>query len=171
MAFENIITTAFKTTYKDAINALLETTALTVPCQLNFNNTKSSECPNCYFNSVTKRSNGIYKVGGPQSFTNGVCPHCHGLGLKFDSATETVYLIPIWESRQFSKKYPVDIVDMLVQTVGKVSYIPSLNKATSIIIDTTLNSYMNNTYEKYDDPEPFGLGDTQYIINTWKKSG
>ena len=54
--FSGIITAQFKQTFTDAISALLEDTALTVPCTLIFANTKLQDCPNCLYVVISKKS-------------------------------------------------------------------------------------------------------------------
>ena len=41
----------------------------------------STQCPNCLYDVVNKRSAGMYNGTGPQPFTNGKCPVCSGVGL------------------------------------------------------------------------------------------
>ena len=91
--FEGIITAEFKQLFKDAITALLEDTALTVPCQLIYGGTKWTDCPNCLFSPATNKSTGIYTVGGPVPFYTGVCPYCNGAGRLSEEDTENIYLV------------------------------------------------------------------------------
>ncbi len=87
--FLGIISPAFKATFTNAIDALLEDTALTVPCRLIYGNTNPTVCANCIFDPLTGRSSSIYLAGGPIPFANGqICPWCHGEGVKTVEATE-----------------------------------------------------------------------------------
>jgi hypothetical protein len=63
--FAGIITSGMKQLYNDAINALLENTALTVPCKLVYENTKLQDCPNCLYDPLTRKSSNQYQAGGP----------------------------------------------------------------------------------------------------------
>ena len=54
--FSGIITSDFKTLFTNMIDALLEDAALTVPCQLTYEGTKWTLCPNCLLSPVTSKS-------------------------------------------------------------------------------------------------------------------
>ena len=63
MAFEGIITSEHKALFKDAIDALLEPTACTVPCKLIYADSKWTDCPNCFTSgTVIKCKNGYKKI-------------------------------------------------------------------------------------------------------------
>ena len=63
MLFNNIITEDLKNTFTSAIEALLADSALTVPCKLVYENTKLEDCPNCIYDSISKKSSNQSQEG------------------------------------------------------------------------------------------------------------
>lgn len=173
--FSGIITTEMKTLFTNAIDALLETTALTLPCRFVYGDTKGLECPNCYYDAATKKSSNRYKPAGPISFVDGqICPYCHGVGKIYDSATvDDISLGVIWDSRQWIPMAGVDNVNSpnnMVQTLSRLdtSY-SNILRVKHIIIDTNVENYMTNRYERVGSPEPCGFGASTYVLAMWKQ--
>ena len=170
--FAGIITSQFKQTFKDAISALLENTALTVPCKLYFENTKLSDCPNCVYDPISQRSSNIYQTGGPLPFVNGqICPYCTGAGSLSFSADETVYLgiiKPVFFGMDQLELNNVTFVDGMIQSLCSISLYPKLKNASYIIVDTNIVDITNTKFIRYRDPIPVGFGDNSFVITTWQ---
>jgi hypothetical protein len=172
--FSNIITSEFKQIYNQAIDALLENTALTVPCTLIYSGANTSVyCNNCIFDTISGLSSNKYKSGGPNPFAEGsICPVCMGMGnIPSSSSSQTLYIACIFDSKywmNWSSK-TINIPDGMVQTICKVDLLPKIRNASSIIIDATISKYGNYTYERAGDPEPAGLGNHAYILTMWKR--
>ena len=156
------------------IDGLLENTALTVPCKINYKSTKVEDCPNCVYDSMNRRSSNIYQQNppGPISFTHGICPYCNGVGVLKLNSQETIYLMPIWNSKDWYNltQSSVNLADISVQTVSKIDTYAKLKRATSIIIDTNLEKYGLPEFIRVADPEICGLASSTHIITSWKRT-
>lgn len=170
--FSGIIDSTFKQTFKNAIDALLENTALTVPCKLVFDNTKLQDCPNCVYDAISQRSSNQYQNGGPVPFVNGqICPYCSGAGSLSFSSEEDVYLgiiKPVFFGLDQLELNNVNYVDGMVQSLCSINLYAKIKNASYIIVDTNLTDITISKFVRYRDPSPVGLGDNSYIITTWK---
>lgn len=167
-AWANVITTGFIQTWVDAIDTTLATGALTQPCTLYYANNYSTECPNCLWSSFDNRSAGIYQSGGPQSFT-GICPVCHGVGRVNEDTSETLYLMTIVDSKSFRKKYPIDVVHKMAETLCSKDFYDKIRQANEVVLDTTMSPSDQNRYKRYGDPSEISFGTTAYILTSWEK--
>lgn len=164
----NFVNAAFKKLHKDAIDSLLENTALTVPCLLKYGRTKFEDCPNCLWDNIGGKSSNRYQTGGPIPFTHGICPYCDGAGRLSSEETEEIYLMPIWSSKDW---YPisqtsVNMADIAAQTMSKIDAYEKIIRAQSIIIDTSLP--FQQEFIRLGRPEILGLGDSTHILTSWK---
>lgn len=170
--FSGIITAAHKQTFKHMISALLEDTALTVPCSVVFENTKLEDCPNCLYDAISGRSSNQYENGGPIPFINGqICPYCQGLGKLSFSQTETIYLgiiKPVFFGMQQLGLENVNFVDGKIQSLSRIDTYAKLKNASHIIVDTNITDLTINKYVRFRDPIPVGFGDNSFIITTWQ---
>lgn len=163
--YSGIITAALKTTFNNAIDALLEDAACTVACTIVYGGQKFEQCSNC--------QGGVYVPGGPIPFPNGrVCPLCQGTSRKEVEQTETIYLMPIFDSKKWvttavktSAKYPNEVCE----TMSHLTLMPKLKAAKHIIIDSTNSGYTQNVFKRVGEPEPCGFGDMRYIITAWER--
>ena len=170
--FSGIITAAHKQTFRDMINALLEDTALTVPCKLVFENTKLQDCPNCKYDSISRRSSNQYEPGGPIPFIDGqICPYCAGPGSLSFTQDETIYLgiiKPAFFGMAKLELESVNFVDGKIQSLCSIEHYAKIKNASYIIIDTNITDLTLNKYIRDRDPIPMGFGDNNYIVTTWK---
>lgn len=170
--FDGIITQQLKTIFDDAISALLENTALTVPCTLIFENTKLNDCPNCVYDTLSRRSSNQYQTGGPIPFVNGqICPYCNGVGSLSFNSEEIVYLgiiKPVFFGMDKLSLEDVNFVDGKIQSLCSVNLYAKLKNASVIIVDNNLLNLANNRYIRYRDPIPVGFGNNSFIITTWQ---
>lgn len=170
--FSGIITSAHKQLFKDMIKALLENTALTVPCRVVYENTKLEQCPNCLYDSISGRSSNQYQTGGPIPFIDGqICPYCVGAGSLSFSKDETIYLgiiKPVFFGMSPLELESVNFIDGKIQTLSTICYYPKLKNASYIIVDTNIEDLTINKYIRYRDPIPVGFGDNSFIITTWQ---
>lgn len=172
MSFSGLITADMKTLFTDAMDALLETTACTVPCTLIYGNTKWTECSNCYFSPSLSASSNKYKPGGPIPFNTGKCPFCHGSGRIEDEQTETLYMMPIWDydswvgwtATNARTRYP----DGAVQTMSKLSTLDNIKKAKEIIVATDAQTYTKHKMTRDGEPNICGFGASSYVFTIWK---
>lgn len=170
--FTGIITAAHKQTFKDMIYALLENTALTVPCQLVFENTRLQDCPNCVYDSISKRSSNQYSIGGPIPFIDGqICPYCAGIGSLSFSNESSLYLgiiKPAFFGMAPLELETVNFVDGKIQSLCGIEHYAKIKNASYIIIDTNITDLSLNKYIRYRDPIPMGFGDNSFIVTTWQ---
>lgn len=173
--FTGIITAQFKQIYRDMITALLEDTALTLPCQLIFADTIFTRCPNCIYDAMSNRSSNIYLAGGPISFTHGVCPYCHGMGTLPADTTLNMNLMVIWEPKQWvgwtGVKDNTIVPYGQAQTISTLATLPDLKRCQSLLIDTNIQQYVKYLYERITEPGPLGLGSDDFIVTMWKRVG
>lgn len=171
--FSGLINKDFKNLFNNAIDSLLETNALTIPCILKYISTNKEQnlCNNCLFDSISLLSSNIYNNSGPQPFPeNTICPVCLGTGtLSNNIKEETLYLAVIFDSKYFlnySNKL-VNIQTGTVQTISKIDTIHKLRNANEIIFNTDIGNYGSYIYQRSSDPEPCGFGDHRYIVTMW----
>ena len=188
--FAGIISTQLKDVFKNAIDALLETTALTKPCALIYGDTIQTECTNCYIDIASKRSANMYKAGGSIVFADGqICPYCNGQGLLTTTTSEIVYLAIIWN---YSGKHKLGMVDIPVGstvTICSIDLVPKLKRCKEIVLDVSADSEFDTAYGsgfavvgyagidlikehrfvRDGEPEPAGFGSHDYAFTLWKK--
>ena len=166
---------AFKNIFTNAIDSLLTNNALTVPCQLIFQNTTFNSCPNCLYDTMSGKSTSIYKTGGPIVFNKGICPYCHGLGNIAADNTQTVNLMVIWDYKQWIGWHGVPELTMTpfghAQTLCSVSLLPAIKAAKNIILDTDVQAYVKHLFLRVSEPNPIGFGKDSYIATMWKREG
>jgi hypothetical protein len=170
--FANIITSQFKTTFQNAIDALLADHALTVPCLIKYGLSEPSLCNNCIYDPISKLSSNRYNGTGPAPFVdNQICPVCVGKGVLLDSNQEVVYLAVIFDSKYWLNwgSDTIGVPDGQVQTLCSVDYLPKIINAQEIVFDTTLsNRFGEKPYQRNGEPRFYGLGDNKYISTMWK---
>lgn len=170
--FSGLINNSFKQIFNDAIDALLEDTALTVPCKLVYENTKLQDCPNCIYDPISGKSSNQYQSGGPVLFVDGqICPYCVGVGSLSFTSEDTIYLgiiKPVFFGMDQLELNNVNYVDGMIQSLCSINYYAKLKNASYIIVDTNLQDLTINKFIRHRDPIPVGFGDNSYIITTWK---
>lgn len=172
--FNGIISKEFKTIFNNAIDSLLESSALSLPCKIIYdNNINNTYCNNCIFDNISLLSSNIYNGSGPNPFPEGgVCPVCLGLGqIKNNSSSEIIYLAFIFDSKYFLNinNKVINIPDGSIQSLCDINLYNKIKNASEIIFDTNLNNLSHFKYERASDPEPAGLGDNRYVFTLWKK--
>ncbi len=165
--FDGVLTDDLKELHCNAMAEVVRATA--VPCELIFSSTKLTECPNCIYDPIGKKSSNKYKGGGPQPFS-GVCPYCIGLGILTDESTETINLAPIYSKNHWCNKITVaNTPDNLVATLSLTSTYAVLKRAKEVIINTDLYPNVRMRYERYSEPLPCGFGMACIIETIWRR--
>jgi len=170
--FSGIITSDLKALFTNAIDALLEDDACMIKCKLIYGDTKWSNCCNCIFDATKNRSSNKYKSGGPTPFYHGVCPHCKGVGRVATESTEDIYLLPLWNYRDWitwagsaeKSRYP----EGSVQTMSKMNTLAQLSRAKEVIINTDITHYEHHKFTRAGKPTPIGFGNDAYIFTMWE---
>ncbi len=170
--FLGLITPALKNLFTDAFDALLEDNACTVPCSLIFSGTKYTDCINC-IKPVGGGSANLYHDGGPVPFRSGQpCPLCGGAGLILSNQTETIYLLVLWNYKDWiGVPNAISRPSGTVQTISKMSTIGQLKEANEIIIDTDIQPRVTHRFVRDGEPNVCGLGASSYITTMWSKAG
>lgn len=141
---------------------------------------KMSECPNCIFNTVTGRSSGKYKTGGPYPFTdNDICPYCEDAGVKFEEQSQTVKMLVYWEPKDFIRDQQglrtilidqtIQIPDNIIQTKCHMQHLPKVEKCNEIRVHSKVTPYKTWTYTRLKESIPHGFKNDNYILTYWKK--
>ena len=55
--------------------------------------------------------------------------------------------------------------------IGKKEMTPKLRRANSIVVATNISGYFPHRYERVSEPTPMGLGNTEFVVCTWKRIG
>lgn len=162
-----------KLTFKNMISALLEDTALTVPCTLLYGVTKTTQCENCIYDGIGKKSSNRYKDGGPIPFINGqMCPLCQGDGVKqIQTSEDGVYLAVIWNYKDFIHidRKVAESPDGFVQTLSLATTTYKIKAAQEIIFNTDLEESVRHKFKRHGEPTPLGYGEDAFILTYWKK--
>ena len=169
--FTGILTTEFKSLFTDAIDELISSTGFAKPCRLIYGETLWTTCPNCVYDAVNNRSSGVYKAGGTLAFYHGVCPFCKGKGRIESDNTETIYLVPLWDYKDWVGWKSGDLTRSpvgYVQTISAMSTITKIKRAKEIVIDTDIEKYAHHKFTRDGEPTPIGFGTDAYIFTMWK---
>lgn len=175
--FSGIISSELKNLYNNAIDSLLETSALTLPCKIRYAGQQNQNfCNNCVFDPITKLSANMYNGTGPNPFSDGgVCPVCLGNGITdhettISTSTTTISLAVIFDTKYFiNNNKLINIPDGSIQTICSINLISQIRNANDLIVDTDIQPYGQYIYERASDPEPAGFGSSRYIFTMWKR--
>lgn len=167
--FLNIIP-ALKPIYQNAIDAILDSTGLTVPCRFYYGS-KPAACPNCLIDPIGKKSANKYNGTGPTPFPDStICPVCAGLGLLAGMSTDSFPLAIIWNYKDWiDVGVHVDDPGGYVQSISSISILPNIRQATEMIMDTNIEQYQRNRFQLFGEPNPAGFGQDTYVICMWKR--
>ena len=167
-----MINSTFNKQFTDQIDKMFGTNGLSRPCKLIAKDKKRTQCNNCKIDPINGKSSGRYKSGGPINFPYGqLCPICNGVGFIFDTTgNETaINLLVIYDYRKFiTFSTNVNIPDGSIQVLAKFADLEKLQRANTLIVDTSAGYIPNNEYEPVSQPQPIGLGASDYLFMYWK---
>jgi hypothetical protein len=165
-----MINSTFKQIFKTQIDSMFGVDGLSLPCKLIAKDTKKSKCPNCIIDPITGKSSGRYKAGGAINFQYGqLCPVCNGVGFKFDITEESIDLLVIYDYKKWINfNTNTSIPDGMIQTIAKFSDLTKLQKANTLIVDTSVGYLPSNEYIRDSEIHPIGLGNSDYLYIYWK---
>ena len=168
-----VITQAFKDTWNNAIDALLESTALTETCRIVYGTTEYTQCPNCILNTISRISSNIYNGTGTRSFPTGsICPICGGAGFIPSDTTEEISMAVI---RNADRSKFIDLGANLdeamgyIQTISQEATFPLIQKAQYVVINTAIEGYNGDRYQRVGDATLIGFGSRPYVVTIWNK--
>ena len=167
----SIITSQMKTLFKSFIDELLLSSGLSLPCQLIYEGSVFTECPNCYVDPLSHKSSNRYKSGGPISFVDGqICPNCRGLGGTYQQVSDTLDLLVLHNYKMWvGFDFKVHSPEGMVQTISKLADYTKIKNCNKIIIDTNIQDYTQAYYQRASESSPQGFGESSYFFTMWKK--
>lgn len=130
-----------------------------VPCTLYYP-PNIDECPNCFYDPKINRSSGIYKTGGPVSFTNfTLCPYCHGRGLLTTEPTENIKM-RVYHSPSSFIDIGVDwkTANGVVMCIGYLKDLPKIENAIKILVNSDIEGIRKYFLQRFGEFVPWGLG-------------
>ena len=134
---------------------------------------KVTECTNCFYDARTRRSTGIYKSGGPNPFpNNSFCPVCGGAGRLTEEVTESIKLRVYWNSKDWHMvANTIENPEGVAQTIGYMSGLPKLERASEIILDSHVESTREFRCVREGEAVPWGFRHDRYFLQLFRRSG
>ena len=134
---------------------------------------KTTECPNCYIDPRTNRSNGRYRAGGPVEFpTNTICPWCSGAGRSTANPTEDITLRVYWNPKDWVNiGVKIDAPDGVAQVIGYMSDLPKVERAGEIILDSGVQSTRKYVCIRKGEAVPWGFRHNRYFVQFVNRAG
>ena len=165
--FDNLISDDMKQLHCYAILEVVR--AASLENILIFSTTQWTECPNCYFDPMTKRSGGKYRDGGPRPFA-GICPTCNGLGRITDENTISFFAAVIFNQKNWCNQIKVaKTPDNLVATLSLPDTYDNIRAAKEIILSSELDASVKLRYQRYSEPLPCGFGMSCVLETIWTR--
>lgn len=139
-------------------HVLLEFTPIPVPCI------------NCFYDVIRKRSNGIYRPGGPRPFVRKQkCPYCKGRGFLEEPVNECIHALLKWNPKE-AEDYGIAISQYqgVVRIKTYLQHITSLMRAETAIVNYAIKDILTMRVKKIKGPIPVGLREDRYCISFWE---
>ena len=131
---------------------------------------KDEECPNCFLDRRTGRSNNFYKSGGPQEFTNNTqCPWCAGEGRFAIRTTKPVTLRLYWSPKDWVVDIPVENPQGVVQTIGYMTDLNDVEQAEKILVNSAEDGVKRWECERMGEAQPWGFRNNRYFVQMLKR--
>lgn len=126
-------------------------------------------CPNCGFDILNNRSNGVYKLGGPIPFSRGQkCPYCKAKGFLLVSVNKCIKALIKWNPREVinygisTKRY-----NNIVRIKAFLTDSDDLSRAKTAIIDYDIADQFKQVVKLIKGPVPVGLREDRYCTSFW----
>jgi hypothetical protein len=153
--------------YQSRIDALINQLGKNV--LLEFDPIQES-CPNCYFDTIRKRSNGIYRPGGPRPFGRGrKCPYCLGRGFLETSVQKCIRCLISWNAGD-TENYGISTTDYksIVRFKTYLYNFDDLVRAKFAISNYAIMSLVKLRVRCIKQPIIVGLREDRYCISFWE---
>lgn len=153
--------------YQSRIDALINQLGKNV--YLEFDPIRES-CPNCTYDTIRKRSTGVYKTGGPRPFSRGrKCPYCKGHGFVETSVNKCIKCLIKWNPKD-AKNFGISITQKkgVVRLKTHLTEIDDLIRAKTIIVNHDISDQMKLVMRLIKGPTPVGLREDRYCISFWE---
>ncbi len=170
----NINLAGVRNIYNSTIDMLISSSGFGSPCTFVYEKDRGSQCPNCNYDPITGRSNGVYKTSpsGEIPFGYGqMCPVCNGVGKVSTIKKETVYLANVIGQKNFISVGDVGVTNGDMQSISKTETLSKI-KSVDYIMQSGggISEYTQNKFTRASEPQLVSLGDNRYIITNWKQS-
>ena len=130
-------------------------------------------CTNCEFDTVRKKSTGIYKIGGPIPFDRGrKCPYCKGDGILQMSVTKCIKCLTKWNPKD-AENYGIDVSNAndIVKLKTLLTDGDDLIRAKTAIVNYDIQNKLHLRTVLIKGPIINGLRESRYIITFWRLIG
>lgn len=127
-------------------------------------------CPNCTYDTVRKRSTGIYIPGGPRPFARGRrCPYCKGKGFIETSVNKCIKCLIQWNPSD-AKNFGISISQKsgIVKFKTFLTEADDLIRARTVIANHDIAGQMKLRVKLIQGPIPVGLREDRYCISFWE---
>jgi hypothetical protein len=130
-----------------------------------------SPCPNCIIDTMSGRSSGRYRPGGPRSFQQGTCPVCLGVGRLESAESDDVRFVLAWRPKEFFLPIPdiaIRAPQGAIQTKGRLSDLPRTLRADYLVADVGLEGVFRKKFRLLEQPvDHHNLVPQKYFVATW----
>lgn len=153
--------------YQSRIDALINQLGKNV--YLEFDPIRAA-CPNCTYDTLRKRSTGIYKAGGPREFARGRrCPYCKGRGFTETAVNKCIKCLIKWNPIE-AKNFDIAISNYkgIVRLKTYLTLADDLARARTIIVNHDIVDQMKLRVKLVQGPIPVGLREDRYCISFWE---
>ena len=127
-------------------------------------------CINCLFDTVRKRSRGIYRTGGPRPFARGrKCPYCKGRGFLETAVQKCIRCLISWNAKD-NEDYGISVMDRnnVVRLKTYLYNFDDLVRAKFAISNYDIRSLVKLKVRRIKQPIIVGLREDRYCISFWE---
>jgi len=127
-------------------------------------------CPNCEYDTMRKRSTGVYKAGGPRPFARSrKCPYCKGRGFTETPVNKCIKCLIKWNPED-AKDYGISVSKTggIVRLKTYLTEADDLSRAQTVIVNHDIVSQMKLKVKLVQGPIPVGLREDRYCISFWE---
>lgn len=129
-----------------------------------------SPCPNCEFDSIRKRSTGIYISGGPRPFKRGrQCPWCKGRGFEETPVEKCIKCLVQWNPRE-AENYGISLRKHkdVVRFKTFLTEFDDFVRCKTAISNYDIRDQLSLRVRLIKSPILVGLRDSRYCISFWE---
>jgi len=127
-------------------------------------------CPNCTYDTMRKRSTGIYIPGGPRPFKRGRrCPWCKGRGFTETAVNKCIKCLIKWNPED-AKNFGISVSKNsgIVRLKTFLTEADDLMRAQTVIVNHDIVGQMKLRVKLIQGPIPVGLREDRYCISFWE---
>jgi len=127
-------------------------------------------CPNCKYDTIRKRSTGIYIIGGPRPFQRGrQCPYCKGRGFTETPVNKCIKCLIKWNPKD-AENFGISVSNKkgIVRLKTFLTESDDLTRAKTILPNHDIIGQMQLRARLIRGPIPVGLREDRYCISFWE---